>query len=184
MIRTLVRTGLIALSALAIAAAGAVAAAISSTLTRPEPAAAAAPEVPGPAFQAPLDDPVTVTRKFEPPSDRYSAGHRGVDLAGAPGQVVHSAGAGRVTFAGMVGGQPAVTVTHPGGRRTTYLPVSATVPKGAEVEAGTPIGTLIPGHHDCPAPACLHWGLRGADGSYLDPLTLIRRPRVRLLPDL
>ena len=182
MIRTLVRTGLIALSALAIAAAGALAAAISTTLSKPQPAAAA-PEVPESRFQSPLDGPVTVTHPFEPPSDRYSAGHRGADLAGAPGQTVRSAGPGVVTWAGMVGGEPSVTVTHDGGRRTTYVPVVPGVAKGDRVEAGTPIGTLLPGHHDCPVPACLHWGLRAPDGSYLDPLTLIRRPRVRLLPE-
>lgn len=133
-------------------------------------------------FQAPLDGPVTVTRGFEPPSDRYAAGHRGVDLAGVPGQTVRSAGEGTVIFAGLVGGRPVVSVEHPGGVRTTYEPVAPTVVRGQVVSRGTPLGTLRPGHPNCPVTACLHWGLRTDDNVYLDPLTLLRPAQVRLLP--
>jgi hypothetical protein len=43
------------------------------------------------------------------------------------------------------------------------------------------IGTLTPGHGGCPVEACLHWGVRRGE-TYLDPLTVLRPPRVRLLP--
>ncbi|WP_433216316.1 M23 family metallopeptidase [Dactylosporangium sp. CS-047395] len=194
MFKTLARVGLLVLAATAIAAASSAIAAASAVFSTPPPAAAAepqaagfgapenpaeAPPVPG-QFEAPLDGPVTVTRGFEPPSDRYAAGHRGVDLAGVPGQTVRSAGEGTVVFAGMVGGRPVVSVEHPGGVRTTYEPVAWTVVRGQAVAPGTPLGTLRPGHPSCPAPACLHWGLRTDDKVYLDPLSLLRHTRVRL----
>jgi hypothetical protein len=43
---------------------------------------------------------------------------------------------------------------------------------------------LEPGHAGCPAPACLHWGVRRERLEYLDPLVLLRPARVRLLPVL
>ena len=45
----------------------------------------------------------------------------------------------------------------------------------------TALGTLVPGHAGCPATACLHWGLLRGE-TYLDPLLLLRPPRLRLLP--
>lgn len=138
---------------------------------------AALPEV----YRWPLDPPVSVTRRFEPPPDPYKAGHRGADLLGTAGARVHSAGPGVVAFAGMVAGRPVVSVLHPGGLRTTYEPVEAVVRAGTVVSAGTPLGALRPGHAGCPAAACLHWGLRSGE-VYLDPLSLLRRGRVRLLP--
>jgi murein DD-endopeptidase MepM/ murein hydrolase activator NlpD len=132
-------------------------------------------------FRWPLAPPVAVARRFEPPPDPYRRGHRGVDLLGAAGAVVHSAGPGVVAFAGAVAGRPVVSVSHPGGLRTTYEPVDPSVRAGTVVSAGTPLGALRAGHAGCPADACLHWGLRAGD-AYLDPLSLLRRGRVRLLP--
>ena len=122
-----------------------------------------------------------VTRPFQPPPTPYSAGHRGVDLAGAPGQPVLSAGAGTVAFAGMVAGRPVVSVDHADGLRTTYEPVQPELAAGQPVTRGSPLGVLVAGHGGCPTEACLHWGLRRGE-TYLDPLSLLRPPRVRLLP--
>ena len=129
----------------------------------------------------PLPGRPEVARAFDPPVTPYAAGHRGVDLAGAAGSPVLAAGAGVVAFAGLVAGRPVVSVVHPGGLRTTYEPVQPTVAAGQAVARGTPLGLLVPGHAGCPAEACLHWGLRRGE-AYLDPLSLLRPPRVRLLP--
>src|SRR5690349_3860117 len=112
MLKTLTRYGLLVLAATAIAAAGSVVAAVSSALASPQPSQPSQPvhEAPEAHYEAPLDGPLTVTRPFEPPSDRYAAGHRGVDLAGVPGQAVRSAGPGTVIFAGYVGGRPVISV--------------------------------------------------------------------------
>jgi murein DD-endopeptidase MepM/ murein hydrolase activator NlpD len=148
------------------------------------PAAAVAdPATPGPAgslWAAPLPA-VDVTRAFEPPASPYGPGHRGVDLAAAPGAAVLAAGDGVVAFAGMVAGRPVVSVDHPGGLRTTYEPVEATVGAGQAVARGSALGALRAGHGGCPVVACLHWGLRRGE-TYLDPLLLLRPPRIRLLP--
>jgi murein DD-endopeptidase MepM/ murein hydrolase activator NlpD len=86
-----------------------------------------------------------------------------------------------VVFAGLVAGRPVVSVGHADGLRTTYEPVLPAVRAGQAVAAGDLLGTLLPGHPGCPAAACLHWGLRRGD-TYLDPLLLLRPPRLRLLP--
>jgi murein DD-endopeptidase MepM/ murein hydrolase activator NlpD len=122
-----------------------------------------------------------VTRPFESPPQPYAAGHRGVDLAGSPRTPVLAAGAGVVVFAGMVAGRPVVSIDHADGLRTTYEPVDASVAAGTRVTRGFPIGTLAAGHAGCPVSACIHWGLRRG-ATYLDPLTLLQPPRVRLLP--
>jgi murein DD-endopeptidase MepM/ murein hydrolase activator NlpD len=74
-----------------------------------------------------------------------------------------------------------VSVQHGNGLRTTYEPVEPVVAAGEVVAAGAPIGVLVAGHAGCPAPACLHWGLRRGE-VYLDPLALLGFGRMRLLP--
>jgi murein DD-endopeptidase MepM/ murein hydrolase activator NlpD len=143
-----------------------------------EPAAAGA-TVAAPRWTAPVDG--AVTRAFEDPPHPYGPGHRGVDLGGAPGSPVVAAGDGMVVFAGWVAGRPVVSIDHPDGLRTTYEPVDASVGAGQAVVRGAVIGTLTPGHGGCPVEACLHWGVRRGE-TYLDPLTVLRPPRVRLLP--
>jgi murein DD-endopeptidase MepM/ murein hydrolase activator NlpD len=147
--------------------------------------AAAEPVAAGPTvvtlWTAPLAGELTVTRRFDPPPDPYAAGHRGVDLGGTPWSPVLAAGDGVVVFAGMVAGRPVVSIDHADGLRTTYEPVDPSVAAGQQVTRGSPIGTLAAGHAGCPREACLHWGLRRGE-TYLDPMTLLRPPEIRLLP--
>ncbi len=143
----------------------------------------AVPAVPAarPGYRLPLAGNPTVTRPFQPPPQPWLAGHRGVDLAGAPGDQVVAAGAGTVAFAGTVAGVGVVSIDHPDGLRTTYQPVIPLVGAGQPVVAGQPIGTLLAGHPGCPIAACLHWGLKRGD-VYLDPMALLTPTRVRLYP--
>lgn len=135
---------------------------------------------PSSGFGWPLTPRPRIVRPFEAPAFRFGPGHRGVDLAGTPGQSVFAAGAGTVVFQGMVADRPVISIDHPNGLRTTYEPVLASVPSGGRVERGTVIGSLRPGHPGCPVPACLHWGARRGE-DYLDPTRLLST-RVRLLP--
>ena len=65
---------------------------------------------------------------------RWRAGHRGVDLrAAGPATRVHRPAAGVVAFAGRVAGRGVVVGRPPGGLRTTYEPVAATVARGDPV---------------------------------------------------
>jgi murein DD-endopeptidase MepM/ murein hydrolase activator NlpD len=155
------------------------------TPTPPTPRTPASPRTPveraaATAYTWPLTE-VRVTRRFDPPPEPWLPGHRGVDLAGRPGQIVTASAQGRVSFAGSVAGRGVVSIVHPGGIKTTYEPVSPTVQQGDAVNQGTPIGELASGHEGCPVAACLHWGaLRGE--AYLDPLSLLGLGPIRLKP--
>ena len=138
-------------------------------------------------FSWPLQPRPAVERQFDKPAQDWLPGHRGVDLAGAPGQAVLAAGDGIVVFAGTVAGKPVVSIDHPSGLRTTYEPVQAEVSVGMRVGRGTRIGALEPGHAGCVAAACLHWGARReASGhsrrEYIDPLGLLHSTPLRLKP--
>jgi murein DD-endopeptidase MepM/ murein hydrolase activator NlpD len=108
------------------------------------------------------------------------SGHRGTDLAARPGQPVHAAGAGTVRYAGRLADRGVISIVHPGGLRTTYLPVVPAVRRGQTVTPETVIGFVESRLAHCPA-TCLHWGLITPD-RYLDPLLLVARGQVRLLP--
>ena len=132
-------------------------------------------------FGWPLRGTPVVERPFTPPTTAYGAGHRGVDLQADVGDPVVAGGPGQVTYVGLLAGRGVVTVTHASGLRTTYEPVLASVRLGAAVARGTVLGKVSTGHGSCRRPTCLHWGLlRGS--TYLDPLSLLRREPVVLLP--
>ena len=133
----------------------------------------------------PLRPPGAVVRGFDAPSPNWQPGHRGVDLAGAPGQPVYAAGEATVVFAGLLAGRPVVSLAHPGGLHTSYEPVRASVRVGQLVTAQTMIGELAAGHPGCPAAACLHWGAMWGPASaadYVDPLGLLEATPIRLKP--
>ncbi len=123
--------------------------------------------------------PAAVRRGFGVGPLPWSPGHRGVDLAAAPGEVVLAAADGVVRFAGSVAGVASVSVDHPDGLRTTYQPVLAQVRAGQRVARGYPLGVL--GGWPAHCAGCLHWGAL-LEGEYVDPLGLLRRGPAVLLP--
>ncbi|WP_082612540.1 MULTISPECIES: M23 family metallopeptidase [unclassified Nocardioides] len=149
-------------------------------LACPSPAQAEGPGAHDPVGAWPLRPQPEVVAGFDPPDVTWGAGHRGVDLAGSPGQPVLAALPGQVVFAGRIAGRGVVVVGH-GDTRTTYEPVTARVAVGSPVAAGAVLGQLeLVGSHCFPR-ACLHWGwIRGE--TYLDPLRLVGAGPVRLLP--
>ncbi len=139
----------------------------------------------GDRFDWPIEPRPQVVRTFDAPTPNWNRGHRGVDLASAPGRPVLAAGAGTVMFAGVLAGRPVVSIAHPGGLRTTYEPVQPSVQVGQLVTTGTVIGELTAGHQGCAAPACLHWGAMWGPAStadYVDPLGLLQTTPIRLKP--
>jgi murein DD-endopeptidase MepM/ murein hydrolase activator NlpD len=148
----------------------------------PAPPSGAGVAAPGAGYAWPLLPAPAVRTPFRAPEHVYGPGHRGVDLAGTAGQPVLAARAGAVVFAGPVAGRGVVSVQHDDGLRTTYEPVRPLVAAGAVVRAGDVVGLLDDGHPGCPSSACLHWGVRRERTEYLDPLVLLRPPRLRLLP--
>lgn len=144
------------------------------------PAVAAGSQGVDPEGEWPLRPVPEVVRAFDPPDSPYGAGHRGVDLAGLPGQQVLAALPGTVRYAGLLAGVGVVVVDH-GDTRTTYQPVHAALTVGAVVAAGAVLGTLDRVGSHCAPLTCLHWGwIRGE--TYLDPLRLVGAGPVRLLP--
>lgn len=139
---------------------------------------------PAMGWVAPIGPPLVIARGFDPPSMRWLAGHRGVDVATHRGATVRATGAGIVTYAGLVAGRGVVVISHTGTNsalRTTIEPVNASVVAGQYVAAGDPIGTVAktPGH--CAPAVCVHWGLLQGD-TYLDPLRVGAAVKTRLLP--
>jgi hypothetical protein len=129
----------------------------------------------------PLAPPPAVLRRFAIGPHRWSPGHRGVDLRAASGAAVHAPAPGTVTIARMIAGRPVLVISHDGGIRTSYEPVTGVVPPGTVVTRGAVVGRLAASAGHCPQGSCLHWGARRGD-LYVDPLSLVRRPPIVLLP--
>src|ERR1700716_737008 len=121
------------------------------------PAARSAPTGCG-TWLPPVDGPVA--RPFRAPAFAYGPGHRGVDLAAAPGTPVRAAGDGVVSFAGSVAGSLHVVVAHDGDLRTTYAFLAGIgVRAGDRVARGQVVGTAgsTGPEHDVEG---LHFGVR------------------------
>jgi murein DD-endopeptidase MepM/ murein hydrolase activator NlpD len=128
-----------------------------------------------------------VIRDFDPPTDPYGSGHRGIDIAASLGTPILAPEAGTVSFAGKVGGELFITLDHGGGLQSTYSWVSATfVHKGDVVARGAQIGLSGRGHPGSVVPH-LHFGVK-LNGVYVDPLnSLAPAPiasLIHLAPDL
>jgi murein DD-endopeptidase MepM/ murein hydrolase activator NlpD len=135
----------------------------------------------GAPLLAPLPPPLTVLRSFAPPLHPWAAGNRGVDLAAHAGERVAAATSGLVLYAGLLAGRGVVSIRD-GDLRTTYEPVEPVVHPGESVVAGQLIGYVSSAADACGPPgSCLHWGALRSD-VYVDPMGLLRAPRVRLLP--
>lgn len=124
-------------------------------------------------FDWPVPGPVVAT--WDPPATRYSAGHRGVDLAARPGERVSAMGDGVVGWAGIVAGTAWISADHPGGIRTTVGPMATVaVTRGQPVTRGQVLGTAA-GRAHAGAEAKvdgLHVSAR-VDGEYVDPASLV-----------
>ena len=141
-----------------------------------------------------------VIRPFEKPTQRWSAGHRGVDIAIPENdRRVYAPAPGKVVFSGTVVNRKVLVIAHPDGRRSTFEPMDEALPVGTTVAAGDVIGTVAGTangnserpYRRCSTP-CLYWGVRqgGArgDGSgktaeYINPMSLLgsKKPSI-LLP--
>jgi hypothetical protein len=72
-----------------------------------------------------------------------AGGHRGIDISAHIGDSVAAAQEGIVYWVGRTPrGEPCISIDHPNGLTTTYLPVAASVNKGQSVSAGQKIGVL------------------------------------------
>jgi murein DD-endopeptidase MepM/ murein hydrolase activator NlpD len=128
----------------------------------------------------PLDPPHRVTRGFLAPATRYSAGHRGIDIAVTGTEPVRAPADGVVSFAGVVAGRPVLSIAHADEVVSSVEPVTAAVSPGEPVRAGDVVGSVAAGGH-CDA-GCVHLGVR-VHGQYVSPLLYLAGiPRAVLLP--
>ena len=143
-----------------------------------------------------------VVHPFEKPAQRWSAGHRGVDLAVPENdRHVYAPAPGKVVFSGTVVNRKVLVIAHPDGRRSTFEPMDEALPVGTTVAAGEVIGTVatpdsVGGNGERPyrrcTTACLYWGVRqgsargdgsGKTAEYINPMSLLgsKEPSI-LLP--
>lgn len=120
-----------------------------------------------------------VLRGFQLGAEKWNAGHRGVDLSGAKGQIIYAPADGEIIYAGMLATRNVVSIRHDGDLRSTFEPINPLVKVGDKVKQGEIVGLLIDGH--CENETCLHWGLKIGAQEYLNPLDFLRHKKVRLL---
>ncbi len=115
--------------------------------------------------------PVTgpILRAFDPPDNPYGSGHRGIDIGTSVGTAIVAPAAGVVSFAGKVGGQLFLTISHGGALQSTSSWLTdVLVRKGDAVAEGQVVAHTGWGHAADPLPH-LHFSVR-LDGAYVDPL--------------
>ena len=113
-----------------------------------------------------------VIRGFDPPNSPYGSGHRGIDIGAFVGTQVVAVDSGTVTFAGQVGGQTFLTISHGGGLSSTYSWLSGLlVHKGDLVSRGQPVALSGWGHPGAFTPS-LHLGAK-LGTAYVDPLNYL-----------
>lgn len=100
--------------------------------------------------------------------------HRGIDIAAAVGSRITAAEEGVVYWVGRTPrGEPCVSIDHPSGHSTSYLPVEASVVKGQKVAKGAVVGTLSADGDPSSQEPHLHLGLFETstrdDKRYLNP---------------
>ena len=139
-----------------------------------------------------------VIHPFEKPAQRWSAGHRGVDLAVPEhDRRVYAPAPGKVVFSGTVVNRKVLVLAHPDGRRSTFEPMDEALTVGTTVAAGEVIGTVAVtagGNSERPyrrcSTACLYWGVRqggargdgsGKDAEYINPMSLLRSKEPSIL---
>jgi murein DD-endopeptidase MepM/ murein hydrolase activator NlpD len=123
----------------------------------------------------PVEGPVI--RSFEPPSDPFGPGHRGIDIGAPFATPLVAAQDGVVAFAGWVGGSLFISIDHDDGVRSTYSWLSAVeVDEGQTLVRGQAIGRTGQGHPDVPTPH-LHFGTR-IGTTYIDPMLMLERGSV------
>ena len=141
-----------------------------------------------------------VIHPFEKPAQRWSAGHRGVDIAIPENdRRVYAPAPGKVVFSGTVVNRKVLVIAHPDGRRSTFEPMDEALPVGTTVAVGDVIGTVAGAaggnsersYRRCSTP-CLYWGVRqggirgdgsGKEAEYINPMSLLgsKEPSI-LLP--
>lgn len=131
------------------------------------------------AMYWPVTDP-EITERFDPPPKPWNAGHRGIDLLASQGDMLVAPDDGTIAFAGNVAGKSVVTIRHDE-LTSTFEPAETTYAVGHRVKRGEHFA-VVSGRSDHCREYCIHWGLKTADGAYIDPVARTQSWKIVIKP--
>jgi murein DD-endopeptidase MepM/ murein hydrolase activator NlpD len=128
-----------------------------------------------------------IKNHFDDDIGDYQAGHRGVDLLAESGDDVFAPASGVVSWVGIVGGRPTITILVKN-LKTTYSPVLSFISKGESVQKGQKIGKVSKNSLTAIGyclDKCLHWGVslkleENNKPKYINPEKQVYRKRIVL----
>lgn len=147
----------------------------------PSPASAAAASQAQPTWLTPVPA-MEIVEAFDPPSQVWLRGHRGIDVVTVRGEPVRAPAAGTIRFRGSVSGTATLSIETNSGYVISFQPAKSTMTRGDAFPAGAEIGTVTQGGH-CDD-SCLHIGVWKSVGvkSYTDPTAFFGQEQSILLP--
>lgn len=123
-----------------------------------------------------------IVEAFDPPTEAWLEGHRGIDVLTVSGEPLRAPAAGTIRFHGSVVGTATVSIETDSGYVVSFQPAESELKKGEKFAAGAKIGTVAEGGH-CDE-SCLHIGVWKSEGEkkYLDPAGFFGQEQSILLP--
>lgn len=123
-----------------------------------------------------------IVEAFDPPTEAWLKGHRGIDVLTVIGEPLRAPAAGTIRFRGTVAGTATVSIETDSGHVVSFQPAESELKMGEKFAAGAEIGTVGESSH-C-AESCLHIGVWEAEGEklYLDPAGFFGQEQSILLP--
>lgn len=123
-----------------------------------------------------------IIEAFDPPSEAWLKGHRGIDVLTVSGEPLRAPAAGTIRFRGTVVGTATVSIETDSGHVVSLQPAESELKMGEKFAAGARIGTVAEGGH-CDE-SCLHIGVWKSEGKkkYLDPAGFFGQEQSILLP--
>ncbi|MCI1901429.1 MAG: M23 family metallopeptidase [Bifidobacteriaceae bacterium] len=123
-----------------------------------------------------------IAREFDPPAQKWLAGHRGIDIDAPAHSKVLAPVNGTVKFVGKVAGKSEVSFSAFSDDTVifSFEPAQTRLHVGDSLTKGEPLAT-VQGESDHCADTCVHWGAR-RNGVYVDPRTALDPVRIILKP--
>lgn len=123
-----------------------------------------------------------IVEAFDPPTEAWLKGHRGIDVLTVDGEPVRAPAAGTIRFRGSVAGTATMSIETDSGYVISFQPAESNLKTGESFPAGAEIGTVAEGGH-CEE-SCLHVGVWKSEGTkkYLDPAGFFGQEQSILLP--
>lgn len=122
-----------------------------------------------------------VIAEFDNPVEPWLPGHRGVDLAADLGAPIVAPSQGQLSFAGVVAGKQVVSLRIDN-FTVTFEPAVTGLKADTVVESGQEFARFE-GHSDHCDGRCLHWGVKTAQQTYMNPLSKVKPRKIILKPE-